>query len=180
VRTADNIVTEGCDSGGYLRVGINGKKHRVHRLVAKAFLEPPPSEKHTQVNHIDGDPANNHADNLEWVTPSENIRHSHDTNAERKSSAPKQSKPVLGRWYGSEGEWVEYESIIAAARELGLNSGGVSACCSGKTKRAGKFPEYEFEMAPLAEDQQDKPGEVWRDVLLAETDRTAAGAGPVQ
>ena len=57
---------------------------------------------------------------------------------------------------------------------------GRNCCRDSKTKRAGKFPEYEFEMAPLAEDQQDKPGEVWRGVLLAETDRTAAGAGPVQ
>ena len=70
MRTADNIVTEGCDSGGYLRVGINGKKHRVHRLVAKAFLEPPPSEKHTIVHHIDGDRANNRPDNLKWATRS--------------------------------------------------------------------------------------------------------------
>ena len=71
---------------------------------------------------------------------------------------------------------MEYESTRAAARELGLDSSSVSACCLGRTKRAGMFPEYEFELAPLAEDQQDKPGEAWRDVLLAETDRTA---GPV-
>ena len=49
---------------------INGKTHLVHRLVAKAFLEQPPSEKHTIVHHIDGDRANNHAENLEWVTRS--------------------------------------------------------------------------------------------------------------
>ena len=74
------------------------------RFVAQAFLPPPPSEKHTQVTHIDGDPANNCADNLEWVTPLEIIQHPLDTNAERKSNAPKQSKPVLGRRHGSEEE----------------------------------------------------------------------------
>ena len=162
VCTANGKITEGSDSGaGYLRVGINGKKHYVHRLVAQAFLEPPPSEKHKEVNHIDGDPANNRADNLEWVTRSENIRHSFATNPERKSNASKQSKPVLGRRHGSEGEWVEYESTMATARALGLNSGGVSRCGSGKLKRTG---EYEFKWAPLAEDQLDRPGEVWRDV----------------
>ena len=137
--------------------------HRVHRLVAQAFLPPPPSEKHTIVNHIDGDRANNRADNLEWVTPSENIRHSYATNAERKSGAPKQSKPVLGRRHGSEGEWVEYESTAAAARALGLDSGNVSACCRGRLKRTG---EYEFKWAPPAEDQHDRPGEEWREVQL--------------
>ena len=71
VRTANGIITEGSERpNGYRQAGINGKTHYVHRLVAQAFLGPPPSEKHTQVNHIDGDPANNRADNLEWVTPS--------------------------------------------------------------------------------------------------------------
>jgi hypothetical protein len=89
VCTGNGIVTEGSErTTGYMTAGINGKKHYVHRLVAQAFLPPPPSEKHTQVNHTDGDPANNRADNLAWVTPSENTQHSYDTNAERKSYAP--------------------------------------------------------------------------------------------
>ena len=112
------------------------------------------SEKLTQVNHS--------ADNLA-CTPSENTQHSHDTNAKRKSGASKMSKPVRGRRHGSEGEWVEYESTAAAARALGLKQGSVSACCRGKVKRAG---EYEFKWAPLAEDQHDRPGEVWREVQL--------------
>ena len=97
VRTTYGIITDGYKrADGYLAAQINGKKTQVHRLVAQAFLPPPPSEKHTQVNHKDGDPANNCADNLAWVTPSENVQHSHDTNAERKSSAPKLSKHVRG------------------------------------------------------------------------------------
>ena len=163
VRTANGIITEGTESGGYRSASISGKNHAVHRLVALAFLPPPPSETHTQVKHKDGDPANNRADNLEWVTRSENVRHSFDTNAERKSHASKQSKPVLGRRHGSEEEWVEYASGNAAARELGVDSGGVRACCRGKQKRAG---EYEFKLAPLAEDQHDRPGEEWREVQL--------------
>ena len=106
------------------------------------------AEKLTQVNHS--------ADNLA-CTPSE------DTNAKRKSGASKQSKPVLGRRHGSEGEWVEYESMSAAARALGLQQSGVSACCRGRLKRTG---EYEFKLAPLAEDQLDRPGEEWREVQL--------------
>ena len=58
---------------------------------------------------------------------------------------------------------MEYESANAAARALGLNQYSVSACCSGKMRRAG---EYEFKFAPLAEDQHDRPGEEWRAVQL--------------
>lgn len=49
--------------------------HRVHRLVASAFI-PNPDGRET-VNHIDGDRTNNAALNLEWVTTSENVRHAH-------------------------------------------------------------------------------------------------------
>ena len=76
VITAGGIYTEGTERpDGYRVASVRGKKHYVHRLVAQAFLEPPPSEKHTEVNHIDGDRANNRPDNLKWVTPSERIRH---------------------------------------------------------------------------------------------------------
>jgi len=51
------------------------KTTMVHRLVALAFAGHPPTSAY-QVNHKDGDKANNRADNLEWVTPSENKIHS--------------------------------------------------------------------------------------------------------
>lgn len=51
------------------------EKFLVHRLVALAFIGPPPTPKHV-VNHIDFCPANNRWDNLEWVTMQGNADHS--------------------------------------------------------------------------------------------------------
>ena len=69
------------DRGGYLYVGLykNGvrKHHKIHRLVANAFILNPENKR--TVNHIDGVKTNNFVDNLEWNTQSENNQHAMDT-----------------------------------------------------------------------------------------------------
>ena len=147
---------------GYQNVRIGSKPYLIHRLVADAFLPPQASTKHNEVNHKDGNGTNNHVDNLEWVTRAQNIQHSYETNAERRSNAPKRSKAVLGRRMGTDDEWVKHASLSAAARDLELNPGSVSYCCNGANRqtRAG----YEFEWALVGDDQLDLPSEEWRDV----------------
>ena len=60
---------------GYLLVTmwVDGKIHAeyIHRLVAQAYI-PNPDNK-PQVNHIDHNKLNNNMNNLEWVTPKENV-----------------------------------------------------------------------------------------------------------
>jgi len=63
---------------GYLEVKLDTTRLH-HTVVAEHFLDPPDSVDKDQVNHIDGNKQNNHADNLEWCTPSENVQHAHDT-----------------------------------------------------------------------------------------------------
>lgn len=64
-------------SGGYLQVMLcneDGKRiWRINRLVATVFLPNP--DNLPEVNHLDGDPLNNHVNNLEWCTRSQNMKH---------------------------------------------------------------------------------------------------------
>lgn len=62
-------------AGGYekARLSYPRKEVRVHRIVATSYCCKP--EGKDIVNHIDNNPANNAASNLEWVTQAENIRH---------------------------------------------------------------------------------------------------------
>lgn len=64
-------------SNGYCYVSLrneNGifKNHRIHRLVAKAFIPNP--NNYSQVNHIDMNKQNNCVENLEWCDQFENMR----------------------------------------------------------------------------------------------------------
>jgi hypothetical protein len=76
----ERIMKPALDSGGYFRTMLkrdtDGKfcTIKVHRLVCKAFI--PNTENKPFVNHINGIRNDNRLINLEWCTPSENVKHS--------------------------------------------------------------------------------------------------------
>jgi hypothetical protein len=146
---------------GYVLVMIASSTYLVHRLVAEAFLPPPLTPEHVEVNHKDGDPTNNRADNLEWCTRAENVQHSYDTNTQRASNAGRMAKPVRGRRMGSDDEWTVYPGgAHEAARVLGINPGNVVRVCTGLRPSAHGYAfEYDdpTEAAVLE-------GEEWREV----------------
>jgi len=111
------------------------------------------------VNHKNGVRSNNSAANLEWTSIEDNNRHSHTTNLNRKSNAPKQSLAIIAT--RGEEERRFFAGIKDAARKLtaeseGLkfNAGSISAVLSGKQK---KVRGWTFERA----EDPDLPGEVW-------------------
>lgn len=128
---------------GYYNISLykNGKSKnfRVHRLVALHFISNP--ENKPQINHIDGDKSNNHVDNLEWCTASENTQHAYDNGLKYISSKHikniilNNSKPV----YCPELKQ-EFKSMLEASKKLNIQQSHISKCCNGKRKSTGKHP----------------------------------------
>lgn len=128
------------DTYGYMSVGLSkdGRTHtkRVHRLIAEAFLEQS-SEKEWQVNHKNGDKNDNRLDNLEFVSPGDNMRHAYAHN--------------LNHWEGYNETPVRvietgkvYKSQAECARAIGGSQSNINACLAG---RRHKHLGYHFEYA---------------------------------
>ncbi len=88
--TSGGILKPVWQAGKYLVVSLwrdrAYKTYRVHTLVAETFVGPRPDES-MEVRHLDGDPSNNAATNLQWGTPRENAadrsRHGRTWNANK-------------------------------------------------------------------------------------------------
>ena len=117
-------------SKGYVCVDIKGKKYKVHRLIAEAFLPNP--EHKPQINHIDGDKTNNKISNLEWCTNSENAIHAiknglWDKQLQYYRNQPR--KPVIATNITT-GEKIIFESV--AETERYFNSRHISSVLKGQ------------------------------------------------
>ena len=131
----------------YVAVKIKGKTLPFHKVVCEAFHGKKPKEGGHTVDHIDRNPLNNTPENLRWATRQEQ-RANQAEGEERKSSAPKRSKPILGREVSEDDNaWIPFASAMDAARRLGLNIGSVSAVVNGRQKTVGNATtgkKYEF------------------------------------
>ena len=144
-RTSTGRITTGslCTSG-YRQVQIYHNSFLVHRVVAHAFLGLPQNEEAWQVHHRDGNKSNNRMNNLEYVTPAMNLKHSYKLNPGRGNGADSRSRPVMWRPEGGQ-MWKTFPSITSAARNLGISTAAVSRCCCRGTGGVG---EFKFAEAP--------------------------------
>ena len=101
------------DKNGYVHYYIRDlstgkrKDFKGHRLVAEYFIDNP--NDYPIVNHIDGNKANNHIENLEWCTYSQNNIHAYKNGL---NTSKKKQCIING---------VNYESITEAANQLGVS-----------------------------------------------------------
>jgi hypothetical protein len=75
-RYGTDILTGLVKQDGYKMYYIKNKWYYAHRLVASHYLTN--EGNLSDVNHKDGNKANNHVSNLHWCTHAENIQHSYD------------------------------------------------------------------------------------------------------
>lgn len=122
---------------GYPRVVLcNDGRNRpktVHRLVAEAFID---GDYDLQVNHMDGNKLNNNSNNLEWVTPSENILHAYERGLK---TAPRPNRRKVRIVETGE----EFESAASCARYINGTKSHVCDCIDGvrETHKGYHFEE---------------------------------------
>lgn len=110
---------------GYVQSTIESHKYKLHILVAQTFLPNP--ENLPCVNHIDGNKANPHFENLQWITFSGNSIHAGETgltvNPVRRIQAyDKGTGELVGSW----------RTMSAAEKETGVQTSQICRACKGK------------------------------------------------
>lgn len=121
------------DRCGYPKVaaGHHGFPQYIHRLVAETWIPNP--NHYEQVNHINGDKDDNSVENLEWVTPSQNIRHAYRTGLNKRIT------PIRIVETGE-----VFESQCECARRIGCTQSNIAHCLAG---RRSTCRGYHFEYA---------------------------------
>ena len=123
------ILNPGISGNGYKQVSLKMddtgkfKKQYIHRLVAQYWLDNPENKR--EVNHKNLDRTDNRAENLEWLTSSENQKHKFE-NGNYKTSNRK-----VVQMDKDNNEIAVFESVIAAARELGISRQGIDKVVHG-------------------------------------------------
>lgn len=130
------------DKEGYMMLtfSIDCKRatKKVHRLVTEAFI-PNPDNK-PQVNHIDGNKANNSVGNLEWCTSSENHIHAYKFLG-RKANTEKSGRAKKKVLCVDTGEI--FESATDAAKSVNGYQGAISSVCRNERNTyKGKHWKY--------------------------------------
>lgn len=122
-----------CLYNGHIKQGA----YSIHRLVAMAFI-PNPDNK-TQVNHKDGNTMNNNVNNLEWVSPLENVVHASKVlkvMSGYSNANKKREKPVKQIDMKTNEVVAIYKSANEASRQTGISVPYIVNCANGKQKYA--------------------------------------------
>lgn len=145
------ILSGSLHKDGYIFVTLHGKQIPLHRLIAKCFHADTYADS-LVVNHIDGNKQNNFADNLEWATQQENIRHSYDNLLQ-----PISSKGYTGKFTQEQRDEIKRlwdcgdYSKRELARKYGVSHTCINDIINDKYRYAAKVNLYEDIARPLVD-----------------------------
>jgi len=127
------LLITSANSQGYIRLIINKKTYRLHRLIALKYIDN--QNNYPCVDHIDGNKNNNSIDNLEWVSYSENSKRAYNNNPKQRLMHTTY-KPILAKK-----DNIEYffDSIRKCAKFLERDKAGVYRCLNGEWNRCNGF-----------------------------------------
>ena len=108
------------------------KTYLVHRLVASAFVPNP--NGYNEINHIDENPSNNNADNLEWCTREYNMAYG----TARVRQGITYGKPIEQSTIDNI-PIATYCSAEIASKISGIDASSIGKCCNNKRKYAGGY-----------------------------------------
>lgn len=116
---------------GYLQVKLyledgTWMRPKVHRLVAEHFIPNP--DNLPQIDHIDNDPLNNRAENLQWVTNRQNTQ----LRFERQGKLSFEKAEMLREEFSRTGLTKE-RFCVAWAEQLGVCRNTIRFCLDGTT-----------------------------------------------
>ncbi|RIA87653.1 hypothetical protein C1645_776845 [Glomus cerebriforme] len=133
IQLTNGEITQGSLHIGYRKVAREG--YLVHRLVALAFCFKEVGKEY--VNHIDGNPTNNNASNLEWCTQKENTQHAVRLGLRNSKDSNRYQRPI--RQIFDDGSTREFPSIAEAQRTTGINQSNIGVVCRGLRAYAGGY-----------------------------------------
>ena len=144
---AGDIISQWQDKDGYLLATLSGKLYRVHRLIALTFISNP--KNLPVVNHKNFKKNDNHVANLEWVSYSENSKHSftqqhRDLSVKRWAKevqplAAEASKTKVAQYDLQDNLLNVFNSQREASEQTGICRSSITHCVRGTRKTAGGY-----------------------------------------
>jgi hypothetical protein len=106
--------------------------------VALSFIGLP--KKDQQINHKNGNKMDNCIKNLEWVSSSQNVKHSYDTGLKKQYFGDKHYMAVPVLQYSKDGKFIKMWGCQRdACREFNMNPASLHSCLVGKSKSSAGF-----------------------------------------
>ena len=179
IRNKNRILAGSRHNDGYVITNIHGDQIPIHRFVANAFVPNP--NNLPEVNHKDGNKMNNSAENLEWVTRSQNQKHAVDMGLQprgistyRGKFTDEQREEIKNLW--NNGCYTRRE----LARMYGVSHTCINDIINDKYQYATKVNIFETVARPtvdmlnslrdywIRESDEEKKKQIWYAILQPE------------